>query len=53
MFSNKKYFCKYFYNFIDKFKTNLPIFNFTISSTSLYLQCNYLFLENKKKHFES
>ena len=45
MFSNKKYFHK----FIDKFKTNLPIVNFAVSSTSLYLQCNYLFVENKKK----
>ncbi len=44
---NKKYF--YFYKFMEKFKTNLPIINFMVSSTSLYLQCNYLFLENKNK----
>jgi hypothetical protein len=49
MFFNKKY----LYKFIEKFKNNLPIVNLAISSTSLYLQCNYLFLENKKKHFES
>ena len=42
---NKKYF---FYKFIDKLKTNLPVINFAVSSTSLYLQCKYLFLENKK-----
>ena len=45
MFFNKKF----LYKFIDKFKTNLPVINFAVSSTSLYLQCNYLFLENKNK----
>ena len=45
MFFNKKY----FYKFIDKFKSNIPIVNFAISSTSLYLLCNYLFLDNKNK----
>ncbi len=45
MFFNKKY----FYKFIDKFKSNIPIVNFAISCTSLYLQCNYLFLDNKNK----
>jgi hypothetical protein len=44
MFFNKKF----LYNFIDKFKSNLPIVNFTVSSTSLYLQCNYLFLDKPK-----
>lgn len=38
----------YFYKFIEKFKCYLPTLNFAVSSTSLYLQCNYLFLENKK-----
>ena len=46
MFSSKNF----FYKFIEKFKTNLPIFNFAVSSTSLYLQCNYLFLENGGKN---
>ncbi len=45
MFFNKKF----LYNFIDKLKTNLPVVNFAVSSTSLYLQYNYLFLENKNK----
>ena len=49
MFFNKKY----FYKFIEKVKSNLPIVNFAISSTSLYLQCNYLFLENKKNKKDS
>jgi hypothetical protein len=38
----------YFYKFVDKLITNLPVVNFAVSTTSLYLQCNYLFLENKK-----
>ena len=41
---------KYFYKFIDKFITNLPIINFAVSTTSLYLQCNYLFLEKSLKN---
>jgi hypothetical protein len=49
MFSSKKYLYKYFYKFIDKVKTNLPIFNFAVSTISLYLQFNYLFSENKNK----
>ena len=32
-----------------KIKTNLPVINFVVSSTSLYLQFNYLFSENKNK----
>jgi hypothetical protein len=35
--------------FIDKFKNKLPIINFAISASSLYLQCNYLFVEKKSK----
>lgn len=43
---------KYFlYRIIHKLKSNLPIFNFVISSTSLYLQYNYLFpLQEKNKN---
>jgi hypothetical protein len=45
MFFNKKF----LYKFIDKFKTNLPVVNFAVSTISLYLQFNYLFSENKNK----
>ena len=38
----------YIYKLFDKLKTNLPVINFTVSTTSLCLQCKYLFLENKK-----
>lgn len=40
---------KYFLDkIIYKLKSNLPIFNFVISSTSLYLQYNYLFPSQEK-----
>jgi hypothetical protein len=37
------HFIRYYY----KFKNNLPIINFAISATSLYLQCNYLLADRK------
>lgn len=39
----------FLYRIIHKLKSNLPIFNFVISSTSLYLQYNYLFPPQEKK----
>ena len=44
MLFDKKIICKFIY----KFKYNLPIINFFISTTSLYLQCNYLFDKKMK-----